>query len=73
MNKKDTVKHEYSEVLEIVFDQVEKTGSFRPLKLLFGKRVFGAHKPIRFYGTLLDYVRFCRLNKLAIKLTGEEY
>lgn len=51
----------------------QKILKVKPFKLLFSKRVFDIENGLKFYGTFLGYVRFCRLNGFEIHLKAEEF
>lgn len=62
----------YLEALKITFMEVERRDSLKALALLFGKKHFGRGIRTRFYGTLVNYIRFCRAKYMPVCLTGRE-
>lgn len=65
-------KNVYLLAIETVVDSIRYFETWKAIKLLFGKRCF-ENGIWRFRGTLIDYIKFCRVNRFAICITGREF
>lgn len=65
-------KNVYRLAVETVVDSIRYFKTWKAIKLLFGKRNFESGI-WRFRGTLVDYIKFCRINSFAICITGREF
>lgn len=57
--------------LRIAIEMVKDKGNLKPLRILFGRKKFRAGMTL-FRGKFVDYIDFCRLNGLAVCVTGDE-
>ena len=58
--------------LRIVFFEVKKRRSLKPLKLLWKKTFYGTRFPYRIRTTLPEWVNFCRINNISVISIPEE-
>ena len=65
-------KNVYQMAIEIVIDSIRQFKTWKAIKLLFGKRYFESGI-WRIRATLIDYIKFCRVNHFAICITGREF
>ena len=72
MKNKEYKHSKYWVALKIVFDEIRARKSFKPLKLLWKKVYYGDVQPYRIKTTLVEYVNFCRVNKIAMVIPEEE-
>lgn len=64
-------KNIYLMAIEIVLSEIKTKRTLKPLTLLFGKKYFKTCGYM-FHGTLVDYIRFCRIHHFAICIVGNE-
>ena len=68
---KRKVRSKYMVALRIVFHEMKKRRSLKPLTWMWKKQWYGRSYPYRIIATLPDYVNFCRVNGIAV-CTPEE-
>lgn len=66
-------KHDkYTVALKIVFAEMRKRRSLKPLKLLWKKTIYGDQQPFMLKTTLPEYINFCRINGIAVCIPDKE-
>lgn len=55
----------------MVIDMVKDKGNLKPLRIMIGRKKFQAGMTL-FRGKFVDYIDFCRMNGLTIRVTGDE-
>ena len=68
---KRKVRSKYMVALRIVFHEMKKRRSLKPLIWLWKKQWYGRSYPYRIVAALPDYINFCRVNGIAV-YTPEE-
>ena len=62
----------YVVALKIVLQEARARRSLKPLKLLWKKVTYGDEYPYIIRGTLVDYIRFCRVNRIVVSIPESE-
>ena len=57
--------------LKIVIQEARARRSLKPLTLLWKKVTYG-EPPYIIRGTLVDYIRFCRINRIVVSIPESE-
>ena len=64
--------NKYVVAWRIVFFEMRKRRSLKPLKLMWKKVWYGERWPYRVISTLPEYVNFCRMNDIPVICIPEE-
>ena len=62
----------YWVALKIVLKEAKERKSLKPFRLLWQRAWYGKEYPYRLRTTLVQYIKFCRINKIAIDIPEEE-
>ena len=62
----------YVVALKIVLQEAKARRSLKPLKLLWKKVTYGDEYPYIVRGTLTEYIRFCRVNRIVVSIPESE-
>ena len=68
---KRKVRSKYMVALRIVFHEMKKRRSLKPLTWMWKKQWYGRNHPYRIVATLPDYINFCRVNGIAVCIPEE--
>ena len=63
---KRKARSKYMVALRIVFHEMKKRRSLKPLTWMWKKQWYGRSYPYRIIATLPDYINFCRVNGIAV-------
>lgn len=62
----------YLVALKIVFAEMKKKRSLKPLTLLWKKTIYGDQQPFVLKTTLPEYIYFCRINGISVCIPNKE-
>ena len=65
-------KSVYVVALKIVLQEARARRSLKPLKLLWKKVTYGDEYPYIVHGTLTEYIKFCRVNRIVVSIPESE-
>lgn len=64
--------NKYVVAMRIVFNEMKKKKSVKPLTRMWKKTVYGDRQPFMLRTTLPEYVNFCRINGIAVCIPEKE-